>query len=296
MNKIKSLFIGIFPVFAMGVSVYGIYILVNSGMNFVWLGAVLISLPVILFFSRVMIFKDMPRTSAHFPLITTVAVLGLMLSVYGFVQSASGPADNPELIASNKLGMILASLGFIAYLLYNFWYSSLDRLPNAALQAGQSLPAFSALGVDGEVVDSSTFEGAPAIFLFFRGNWCPLCMAQITEIVAQYRELSALGAKVVLLAPQPEKNTQALADKFNVPFVFLTDEGNRAAQALGIAMENGLPTGMEVLGYDKDTVYPTVLIVDGDGVILYSDLTDNYRVRPEPEEFLKVLRANAQLA
>lgn len=295
MNKIKSLFIGIFPVFAMGVSTYGIYTLINFGMNFVWLGAVLISLPVTLFFSRVMIFKDMPRTSAHFPLITTVAALGLILSVYGFVQLIGSPADNPELVASNKLGMILATLGFIAYLLYNYWYSSLGRLPNAALQAGQPLPVFSALGVDGEMVDSSTFKGAPAIFLFFRGNWCPLCMAQITEIVAQYRELSALGAKVVLIAPQPEKNTQALADKFDVPFVFLTDEGNRAAQALGIAMKNGLPTGMEVLGYDKDTVYPTVLIVDGDGVILYSDLTDNYRVRPEPEEFLKVLRANAQL-
>ena len=58
-------------------------------------------------------------------------------------------------------------------------------------------------------------------------------------------------------------------------------------------MENGLPAGMEILGYDKDTVYPTVLITDADGRIIYSDLTNNYRIRPEPEEFIKLLNEHA---
>jgi peroxiredoxin len=120
-------------------------------------------------------------------------------------------------------------------------------------------------------------------------------MAQIKEIAAKYHELSALGAKVILIAPQPEKNTQALAVKCNVPFIFLTAIDNRAAQALGIEMKNGLPAGMEMLGYDKDTVYPTVIITDTDGRIIYSDFTNNYRIRPEPDEFIKVLENNAQL-
>lgn len=46
--------------------------------------------------------------------------------------------------------------------------------------------------------------------------------------------------------------------------------------------------GMEVLGYDSDTVMPTVIMTDATGKILFADLTDNYRLRPEPETFLKV--------
>jgi len=36
---------------------------------------------------------------------------------------------------------------------------------------------------------------------------------------------------------------------------------------------------------------PTVIITDEDGKFLFSDETDNYRVRPEPELFLEILRA-----
>ena len=47
---------------------------------------------------------------------------------------------------------------------------------------------------------------------------------------------------------------------------------------------------MELLGYDPDTVLPTVIITDASGKIIFVDLTDNYRVRPEPETFIQVLK------
>jgi len=42
------------------------------------------------------------------------------------------------------------------------------------------------------------------------------------------------------------------------------------------------------LGYDSDTVLPTAILTDQNGVILFTDQTDNYRVRPEPDTFLRV--------
>ncbi len=297
MNKIKSLFIGIFPMLAMGVSGYGIYQLFSSGINFIWLGAILITLPIILFFSRVMMFKNMARTSSHFPLLTLVAILGLGLSIYGYTSTVYNPLDNTGTNRSNIAGISLACTGFVFFMLYNFWYSSLGRKPvNQSLQLGNKLPSFIVNDIHGNPVDSTTFEETPAIFIFYRGNWCPLCMAQIKEIAAKYKQLSAKGAKVILCAPQPEKNTQTLANKFDVPFIFVTDVGNRAAQTLGIEMKNGLPAGMEMLGYDKDTVYPTVIITNKQGIIIYSDLTNNYRIRPEPDDFIEVLDKNAQMA
>ncbi|NOQ16442.1 MAG: redoxin domain-containing protein [Methyloprofundus sp.] len=296
MNKMKSLFIGMFPMFAMGVAGYGLYHLASSGLDLIWLGAVLITLPVMLFISRIMMFKNVARTTAHFPLLSLIAILGLGLSSYAYVEAISSPLGRVESTLSNSIGISLAVVGFIFFVLYNFWYSSLGRLENTQLELGNTLPKFTVTNAQGERIHSDTFAGSATVYIFFRGNWCPLCMAQIKEIAAQYRELSALGAKVVLCAPQPEKNTQALADKFDVPFIFVSDVANSAAKILGIEMKNGLPAGMEMLGYDKDTVYPTVIITDKNGKIIYSDLTNNYRIRPEPEAFIKVLQENTQLA
>jgi len=100
----------------------------------------------------------------------------------------------------------------------------------------------------------------------------------------------------VMISPQTHKFTKGLAKKFDVSFDFLTDENNRAAQALGIASPNGLPMGMQVLGYDSDTVLPTVIITDTGGKILWVHETDNYRIRPEPETYLAVLRDNRVVA
>lgn len=69
---------------------------------------------------------------------------------------------------------------------------------------------------------------------------------------------------------------------------FLVDKGNKAADRLQIKAEGGLPMGLQALGYDSDTVMPTVVMTDNKGEIIFADLTDNYRVRPEPEDFLRV--------
>jgi hypothetical protein len=53
-----------------------------------------------------------------------------------------------------------------------------------------------------------------------------------------------------------------------------------------------VPVGPLRRRWGSDTVLPTVIIADADGRILYSDQTDNYRVRPDPEIFLRVLTAH----
>ena len=47
--------------------------------------------------------------------------------------------------------------------------------------------------------------------------------------------------------------------------------------------------GLEFQGYDEDTILPTVVLTDQNGIIRYADLTDNYRVRPEPSTYLRLL-------
>jgi hypothetical protein len=48
-----------------------------------------------------------------------------------------------------------------------------------------------------------------------------------------------------------------------------------------------------MLGYDSETILPTVVIADGEGKIILADQTDNYRIRPEPETFLRAFDEHA---
>ena len=115
-----------------------------------------------------------------------------------------------------------------------------------------------------------------------------MCL-MLREVAAEYSELAKKGVSLLMISPQSHSNTASLAQKFDVPMTFLVDKDLKAAKLLGIAALGGLPTGLEALGYDSDTVMPTVIITDADHRIIYADQTDNYRVRPEPATFLQVL-------
>lgn len=180
-------------------------------------------------------------------------------------------------------------IGFDGCVAYVFWYSRFPNRNRSTLAVGNPLPSFTLNDADGKLIDSASLVGRVTLLLFYRGNWCPLCMAQIQEIAARYRELAERGVQVLLVSPQPQQHTQALATRFAAPMQFLVDEGNAAAKALGIDAPEGLPMGLQAMGYASDTVLPTVLLIDRAGRIAWNHLTDNYRVRPEPDTFIEVI-------
>ena len=198
------------------------------------------------------------------------------------------PIGRPEAI----LPIALAAGLWLTHLVYLFTYSRFGRTESRRIEVGQPMPAVSFTDVDGRPVSTADLAGAPAVLLFFRGNWCPLCMAQIREVAKSYQALADRGAKVVLISPQSEKHTRKLAAKYEVPFEYWIDADLKGAEALEILAPNGVPLGMELLGYDADTVLPTVVVIDAEGIVKMADQTDNYRIRPEPETFLSALDAS----
>jgi len=278
MSILKSMFVSMYMMTAMVIVVIAGRSLWLTGDFVTWGGVLLVTAPFMLLLSWIMMFKNIARTSAHLPVLTALATVGLGLACWGYFQGASVNAP------------ILALVGWVGFIVYVYWYSSFGDRSSESLEVGQKLPEIDVRNVANEVISSESLLDKPVIWVFYRGNWCPLCMAQIKEVAGEYQEIQELGVRVALISPQPHKFTMSLARKFDVPFYFLTDDGNRAARTLGIAHSDGLPTGMQVAGYDSETVLPTVIITGVGGKILWSHQTDNYRVRPEPALYLQVLR------
>lgn len=265
-----------FLLVGLGVVGYGVFVVATSpAPRWAWVGALLAIAPFLFFILSLAVWKR-ARTGRHQPALLALAFLGTALS-FGFYES---PAS-----------WLALGLGFVPSLLYVYWYSVLDRSRSKGLVVGATLPAFDLVDSEGRPVPRT--PGKHALYMFVRGNWCPLCMAQVREVAEQYRELEARGVEVFLITPQPEKHTRELADRFNVPMRFCVDAGNRIARQLGIDHVGGVAFMMEPLGYGQDTVLPTVLIADPAGTIVFADLTDNYRVRPEPATFIAALDAVA---
>jgi len=276
MNKLKSYYVLPFFIVVTGLLATALVNL-TGGFHFGWMGVLLTVAPLIVFLGATLAswFKG---ATVRAPVCTSLGIAGMALAAYGTFFAAEG-----------ALALNAAVLGFVAVSFYEYWYARFGRAVVAALSPGQPLPQFSFETQEGAAASSHDFLGHPAIFLFFRGNWCPLCMTQIREIAGQYQELHRRGAQVILISPQSHGQTRKLAARFDVPFHFMVDKDNRAAEQLGIAHHDGLPMGMGLMGFDDDLVMPTVVISDSDGTILFADQTDDYRVRPEPETFLAVL-------
>ncbi len=280
MNLIKSLFISVAPIWLLFSFYQGILLWIDDHLYVLSFGVILSVTPLLLFLLYIVLFKKLARTSEYLPSVLFPSVLGYFLTLMMFLK------NNQQF--AFLTAMIFAMSGFLITFLYIFWYSKNDRSHLKSLENGQKLPIFTVKDTEGRSVSSEQFIGSKTLIFFYRGNWCPLCMAQIDEVVRRYQRFEENQIEVVFIAPQSVEHTKQLADKFQLSFQFYQDEGNAAAEKLGIAHKYGLPMGFQALDYQSDSVYPTVLAINAQGVIIYNDQTSNYRIRPEPEELLNV--------
>jgi len=285
LNLLKSIFISSFVSWLAFVSIYAITQLAR-GMEplLSWLGLALAAVAPLAFFIKAFLFKS-PRTPRH-PIEYSI-LSGMGLAITMAMSYRYGDAAG--------IMHIWAFLTLLFWLIYLRWYSVFKGRDAKALSVGSSLPEFQLESMDSHTVSSESFMAKPHLLLFYRGNWCPFCTAQIAELATAWKRLEALGVTIILISPQSVKKNLQLAAKFDVPMFFLRDRNNEAAKKLGIVHKWGTPMGMQVLGYDSDTVLPTVIITNAQGKIVFSDQTDNYRVRPEPEVFEKLITKSLEV-
>ena len=187
---------------------------------------------------------------------------------------------------------ILITIVAIAALLITAWIwvtrRGLRAIP-AQLKPGSPLPDFRATDEQGDPVRSVELHGSPTVILFVRGNWCPFCSRQVSNLTQHYRDIVDLGAKLILITPKPLETTRRVAEFFKVEFDFWLDDELTVTRQLGLLQEGGVPKsyGKE---YGRDTIWPTALVVDASGLITYTELSKHISDRPDPKTLLREVR------
>jgi len=274
MAKLKAAFIPLTlpPILLM--TIHAIYGMFNNPLT--WVGSLLVMLAIIGAFGWIAM-PQVARTNEYMLPFSLAIFTGTVMTIYAYLNTETGsffPAG-------------YTIYGVLFWMLYLLWYSRFDRVTPGTVRVGNTFPQFFVEDINGNPDHSGKLKGKIALYMFYRGNWCPLCMSQIREIAASYQELAKRGVEIALISPQSHENTQKLAKQYNVPFHFWVDTENKVAQMLGIEEKSGVVMGYP--GYEPDTVFPTVVITNEDSEIIFVHETDNYRIRPEPKTFLDIL-------
>ena len=178
--------------------------------------------------------------------------------------------------------LIVAAVGFQLF-------RKAGRPVPEGLRRGQPLPDFHAVDENGDPVRSTELHGAAAVILFVRGNWCPFCSSQVENLTVYYKDIIDLGARLILVTPKPLETTKRVAEFFEVEFDFWLDDELTVTKQLGLLQQSGVPKNHRK-EYGDDTIWPTALVVDPNGIIRYTELSKFIADRPNPKTLLRELR------
>ena len=186
---------------------------------------------------------------------------------------------------------VVVLLQLASWLLYEFWYSPLKRPEKSRFKIGEKLPDLTFTQMDGQTYSTAESD-LSQLLLFYRGNWCGVCMAQVRQIADEYHKFSGKKVEILLISNQPIEEVKRLSRVYPGVKRFLVDEHGSEIKRLGLVHRWATPIHEAVIkGFPRDSVLPTVIAIDSRSRILYVDFTEEYRIRPEPEAFLRVFAA-----
>ena len=191
-------------------------------------------------------------------------------------------------MSSTTIAIIATVISVVLIAWYWIRHRGLRATPSQ-LKPGSPLPDFLAADEQGNPVRSTELHGSPTVILFVRGNWCPFCSRQVSNLTQHYRDIIDLGGRLILITPKPLETTRRVAEFFNVEFEFWLDDELSVTRQLGLLQQGGVPRDYEK-EYGRDTIWPTALVIDAAGIIRYTELSKHIPDRPDPAVLLREIR------
>lgn len=178
---------------------------------------------------------------------------------------------------------ILGGLAFLA-----LYAASGQRTGSAAVAVGGPVVDFSATDDSGQPFDLARLRGRPFLLKFFRGHWCPYCVAELRRWEEMRPVLDAHGIAVVTVCADGAEQIRQGRPKHGLRAVMLPDPELVITDRYGLrnprnfALKSGVIVPLPI---------PTTILVDADGIVRWIDQSADYMHRSEPERVLAAIRA-----
>lgn len=129
------------------------------------------------------------------------------------------------------------------------------------LEAGTKAPDFTLPDKDGNMISLSDFRGKKVVLYFYPKDNTPGCTKQACAFAGAYDAFKNGNVAVIGVSRDSTASHQKFAEKYNLPFILLSDPELKVIQAYGVWQEKKL-YGKVSMGVVRSTY-----IIDENGII-----------------------------
>jgi peroxiredoxin len=170
-----------------------------------------------------------------------------------------------------------------------------------APKVGERAPDFMLRDQLGRQVSlAGELERGPVVLIFYRGEWCLYCNMMLRTYGLRAGDFSERGARLVAVSPQTPDNSLTMAEKHNLEFPVLSDEGGEVIGTYGLkydvegqSRELHAATGSDVARFNGEGGWilpaPAVFVIDREAIVRFVGVNGDYTQRVEPDEALAAL-------
>jgi len=168
------------------------------------------------------------------------------------------------------------------------------------LEVGTKAPVFEAKDQSGTVVKlADLLEEGTVVLVFYRGTWCPHCQRHVSELQSGLEQLTAKGAKVVVVTPEQPDYIDKMVDKSEAVFPILHDKNYTIMEAYHTKYTIKKSDKIFFKGYvvahtkkhnqaeEAVLPVPATYIISPDGTIKFVHFDTNYKERSTLELILE---------
>ena len=154
------------------------------------------------------------------------------------------------------------------------------------LEVKDKAPNFELEGRDGTVVQLSDYFGKKVVVYFYPKDNTPGCTRQACAFASAFQEYEDLGVKVIGISKDSLSSHNNFAQKYELPFILLSDPDRKAIEAYGVWQEKKM-YGKVSMGVVRST-----FLIDEEGYI--EKIWKKAKPDTNAQDILDYLRGNGK--
>lgn len=167
------------------------------------------------------------------------------------------------------------------------------------LTIGEQFPYFELQDLQHQTFNSfHLLKDKPLIITIVRGGWCPYCMLEM-QVWQQCFEQNNQELNLVAITPELPEYANTMKQDNNLSFPLLFDSGLKFISQLGLVWQIDNSLKQQLLRWNIDLTerncddkfnvpVPATFVIDREGQIQFRFVEEDYSLRAEPEDVLKV--------
>ncbi len=133
------------------------------------------------------------------------------------------------------------------------------------IEQGKPAPDFTLTSDRGEAISLSDYRGQKVIVYFYPKADTPGCTKQACTLRDSYAAITAEDAVVIGISPDKPEDLIKFREKYNLPFILLSDPGHEVAEAYGVWGEK------KMFGKTYEGIIRSHFAIDAEGQVIEAE-------------------------